>query len=96
MFGNMIIQLMILSSPGFRNRIKEYFIFNTTIDQQGNNMRKQNLHGISTISAIFTIIASAEQNIRALIHLSEIPMKYPSTKNNAPRSYIEKYIIHWE
>ena len=61
-------------------------------------MHKQNvgLQDISTISAIFTIIASTKQNVRALIHLSELPMKYPSTKNNAQRSYIENYIIHWE
>ena len=81
-------------AKGFR--IQEYFIFNTTIDQQGNNMHKQNVHDISTISAIFTIIESAKQNARALIRLSEIPMKYPSNKNNVQRSYIEKYIIHWE
>ena len=70
--------------------------FNTTIDQQGTNMHKQNTHDISTIWAIFTVIASAKQNVRASIHLSEIPMKYPSTKNNAQSSYIEKYKTHWE
>ena len=57
-------------------------------------MHKQNVHAISTTSAVF--IASAKENVRALIHLSEIPMKYPSTKNNAQRSYIEKFITHWE
>ena len=59
-------------------------------------MHKQNVHDISTILAIFTIIASAKQNFRALIYSNEIPMKYSSTKNNAQRSYIENYIIHWE
>ena len=43
-------------------------------------MHKQNVHDISTISAIFTIIALAKQNVRALINLNEIPMKYPPTK----------------
>ena len=59
-------------------------------------MHKQSVHDISTISAIFTIIASAKQNVRALIHLSEISMKYASAKNNVQRSYIENCIIHWE
>ena len=66
------------SHHGFR--IQEYFILNTTIDQQGSNTHKQNVHDISTISAIFTIIASAKQNVSAVIHLSEIPLKYPPTK----------------
>ena len=60
-------------------RIQEYFIFNTATDQQGNNMHKQNVHDILTIS-IFTIIASTKQNAHALIDLSEMPMEYSSTK----------------
>ena len=59
-------------------------------------MHKQNIHDISTIWAIFTVIASAKQNDRASIHLSEIPMKYPSTKNNAQSRYTEKYKTHWD
>ena len=81
-----------IQDSGFRITL----FFNTTIDQQGSNMHKQNIHDISTIWAIFTVIASAKQNVRASIHLSEIPMKYPSTKNNAQSSYIEKYKTHWE
>ena len=59
-------------------------------------MHKQNAHDISTTSAMFTIIVSAKQNVRAYIHLSELPMKYPSTKTNAQRGYIENDIIHWK
>ena len=37
-----------------RSGIQEYFIFNTTIDQQGNNIHKQNVHDVPTISRLLT------------------------------------------